>query len=191
VIITLADGGRYAANTQPERTKEALKLIGDTSRTSLAEMRRMLGVLREQTDEPNLSPQPGIADLDPLCRHVRATGPRVEYRSGGELDALDAGVQLATYRIVQEALTNTLKHAGPHTRIHLAVRVDGTRLRITVRDCGPPAGDPPQPATGEGHGLVGMRERAALFGGTLTAGPHGDHGFEVHAVLPYGQARSA
>jgi signal transduction histidine kinase len=183
VIITLADGGRYAANVAPERTKEALQLIGDTGRGSLAELRRMLGVLREQTDEPDLSPQPGIADLDPLCRQIRAAGPRIEYHSGGPVDALDAGVQLAAYRIVQEALTNSLKHAGPHTRIDLALRVDGTHLRITVRDTGPPAGEPPAPAAGEGHGLIGMRERAALYGGTVTAGPAPGGGWAVAADL--------
>jgi signal transduction histidine kinase len=183
VIITLADGGGYAADAAPERSKEALRLIGDTGRSSLAELRRMLGVLREQTDEPSLSPQPGIADLDPLCRQIRAAGPQVEYRSSGALDALDTGVQLAAYRIVQEALTNTLKHAGPHTRIHLALRVDGTRLRITVRDTGPPAGDRPVPSAGEGHGVIGMRERAALYGGTVTAGPVPGGGWAVAADL--------
>lgn len=183
VIITLADGGRYAANTAPERTKEALQLIGATGRSSLAELRRMLGVLREQTDEPDLSPQPGLADLDPLCRQIRAAGPQVEYQSSGALEALDVGVQLATYRIVQEALTNTLKHAGPHTRVHLAVHVDGTRLRVTVRDTGPPAGEPPVPSAGEGHGLIGMRERAGLYGGTVTAGPAPGGGWAVAADL--------
>jgi signal transduction histidine kinase len=183
VIITLADGGGQAA---PERSKEALRLIGDTSRTSLAELRRMLGVLREQTDEPNLSPQPGIADLDLLCRQIRAAGPDVEYQSAGALDGLDAGVQLAAYRIVQEALTNALKHAGPRTRIHLALRVDGTRLRITVRDTGPLAGDRPVPATGEGHGLIGMRERASLYAGTVTAGPAPGGGWAVTADLELG-----
>jgi signal transduction histidine kinase len=184
VIVTLADGGAYAADAAPERSKEALRLIGDTGRRSLAELRRMLGVLREQTDEPNLSPQPGIADLDPLCHRIRAAGPQVEYQSTGELDALDLGIQLATYRIVQEALTNTLKHAGPHTRVHLAVRIDGTRLRILVRDTGPPgaAHRPARPGP-PGHGVIGMRERAALYGGTVTAGPTPDGGWCVQADL--------
>jgi len=183
VIITLADGGAYASDTAPERGKEALRLIGDAGRSSLAELRRMLGILREQADEPTLAPQPGIADLEPLCRQIRAAGPRVEYRSTGELDALDVGVQLAAYRIVQEALTNSLKHAGPHTRIELALQVDGTRLRITVRDSGPPAGERPAPPAGEGHGVVGMRERAALYGGTVTAGPSPGGGWSVTAEL--------
>jgi signal transduction histidine kinase len=183
VIITLADGGEYATDAAPERGKEALRLIGDTGRTSLAELRRMLGVLREQTDEPNLSPQPGLADLEPLCRQIRAAGPQIEYQSTGTLDALDRGVQLATYRIVQEALTNSLKHAGPHTRIRLALRVDDTRLRISVHDTGPPTGDRPVPATGDGHGVTGMRERAALYGGMVTAGPAPGGGWTVAAGL--------
>jgi signal transduction histidine kinase len=184
VIITLADGGAYAADAAPERSKQALRLIGDTGRRSLAELRRMLGVLREQTDEPDLSPQPGIADLDPLCNRIRAAGPQVEYQSAGDLDSLDLGVQLAAYRIVQEALTNTLKHAGPHTHVHLVLRIDGTRLRILVRDTGPP-GDAGRPVGHgeEGHGLIGMRERAALYGGTLAAGPAAGGGWSVEADL--------
>jgi len=183
VIITLADGGAYASDAAPERGKEALRLIGDAGRSSLAELRRMLGVLREQADEPTLAPQPGVADLEPLCRQIRAAGPQIEYRSSGAVDTLDVGVQLAAYRIVQEALTNTLKHAGPHTRIQLALRVDGPRLRITVRDTGPPAGERPVPPAGEGHGVVGMRERAALYGGTVTAGPLPGGGWSVAAEL--------
>jgi signal transduction histidine kinase len=179
VIITLADGGGYAADAAPERGKEALRLIGDTGRSSLTELRRMLGVLREQADEPNLRPQPGVADLDSLCRQIRAAGPQVEYRTSGALDALDVGVQLAAYRIVQEALTNALKHAGTHARIKLALRVDGARLRITVRD----TGGQPVAAAGEGHGVVGMRERAALYGGTVTAGPAPGGGWAVEADL--------
>ncbi|ABW16029.1 two component transcriptional regulator, LuxR family [Parafrankia sp. EAN1pec] len=134
VIIALADGGAYAVDVAPERGKEALNLIGDTSRRSLGELRRILGVLRERAEAPDLSPQPRIADLDSLCRRVRAAGPQVEYQSAGELDALDLGVQLAAYRIVQEALTNILKHAGPRTRVRMALRIDGTRLRIMIRD---------------------------------------------------------
>jgi signal transduction histidine kinase len=184
VIITLADGGACAVDVAPERSKEALRLIGDTGRRSLAELRRTLGVLREQVDEPNLSPQPGIADLDPLCHRIRAAGPQVEYQSTGELDALDLGVQLATYRIVQEALTNTLKHAGPHTRVRLALRIDGTRLRILVRDTGPPgAADRAARPGAQGHGLIGIRERAALYGGTVAVGPAPDGGWTVEADL--------
>jgi signal transduction histidine kinase len=184
VIVTLADGGAYAADAAPERSKQALQLIGDTGRRSLGELRRMLGVLREQTDEPNLHPQPGIADLDPLCQRIRAAGPQIEYQSAGQLETLNLGVQLATYRIVQEALTNTLKHAGPHTRVRLALRVDGTRLRIVVHDTGPgDDADRPVRAAEPGHGLTGMRERAALYGGTVVAGPARNGGWNVAADL--------
>ncbi|BCY10727.1 sensor histidine kinase [Actinoplanes sp. L3-i22] len=183
VIITLADGGKYAADLDPERGKEALRLIGDTGRTSLAELRRMLGPLREQNGEPALSPQPGVADLDPLCRQIRSAGPQVEYQSAGVLDTLDRGVQLAAYRIVQEALTNALKHAGPRTRIRLSLRRQDNELRISVRDTGPGDGDRPEPAAGEGHGVLGMRERAAIYGGTVTAGPAPDGGWVVDAGL--------
>jgi signal transduction histidine kinase len=185
VIVTLADGGAYATETAPQRSKEALLLIGDTGRRSLAELRRILGVLREPADEPELSPQPGIADLDPLCQHIRAAGPDVEYHSTGELDTLDPGVQLVTYRIVQEALTNALKHAGPHTRVRLALRTDGGRLRILVQDTGTPGGSTRATGT-EGHGLIGMRERAALYGGTVSSGPSADGGWTVDAELDLG-----
>jgi signal transduction histidine kinase len=181
VIVTLADGGVYAADTAPQRSKEALRLIGDTGRRSLADLRRMLGVLRERSDEPSLHPQPGIADLSSLCERIRAAGPTIEYRSTGDLSTLDLGVQLAAYRIVQEALTNTLKHAGPHTTVQLQVSVDGSHLRILVRDSGCPGG---VTIPGhDGHGLIGMRERAALYGGTVTAGSTSDGGWAVRAEL--------
>ncbi len=184
VMITLADAGAYAADVAPERSKEALRLVGDTGRQALGELRRMLGVLREETDGPELEPQPGIADLDALCARIRAAGPEVVYRSAGELDHLDQGVQLMAYRIVQEAFTNTLNHAGPHTRIDVSVAAEGPDLRIRVRDDGrADATTRPRPPAGQGHGLAGMRERAALYGGTVDAGPAPGGGWVVHAVL--------
>jgi signal transduction histidine kinase len=184
VIITLADGGAYAIRATPERGREALVLIGETGRRALGELRRMLGVLREQTDAPQFNPQPGIADLDTLYAQVRAAGPRVVHRSVGELDVLDRGLQLMVYRIVQEALTNSLKHAGPDTRAHVTVALDDTRVRVCVRDTGPPGGtDRPGLFRSEGHGLAGMRERAALYGGVVTAGPGPGAGWTVDAVL--------
>ena len=184
VIITLADAGAYATDLAPERGKEALQLIGDTGRQALGELRRVLGVLREAADGPSagpeLSPQPGIADIDALCAKVRAAGLEVFYRTSGDVDALDSGVQLTAYRIVQEALTNTLKHADADTRVHLALIEADARLTIRVQDTGPAT--PPGPNE-EGHGLVGMRERAALYGGTVSAGPAGGGGWSVEAVL--------
>ncbi|MEU2773882.1 sensor histidine kinase [Streptomyces sp. NPDC007162] len=194
VVITLADAGAYATDTAPERGKEALRLIGDTGRTALGELRRVLGVLREASDgirqAPELSPQPGLVDIDTLCDGVRAAGLEIVYRTVGEVDALDRGMQLTVYRIVQEALTNTLKHAGAGTRVTLSVVVGDERLVIRIRDNGP-AGDP-GPWNEEGHGLVGMRERAALYGGTVSAGPAADGGWAVEAALdlvPQGGAR--
>jgi len=187
VIITLADGGAYATDLAPERGKQALLLIGDTGRQALGELRRMLGVLRVQTGTPDaleLSPQPGIADLDALCARIRAAGPQVVYRTGGDPAALDRGVQLTVYRIVQEALTNALKHAGHDIRVDLTVNVEDARVRIDCHDTGPgTATAGPAPSHDEGHGLAGMRERAALYHGTVTAGPAPGGGWTVRATL--------
>ncbi|MCQ9130232.1 sensor histidine kinase [Streptomyces hilarionis] len=185
VIITLADAGAYATDIAPERGKEALQLIGDTGRQALGELRRVLGVLREAGDGPpgalELSPQPGTADIEGLCAKVRAAGLEVLYRTSGDVEALDGGVQLTVYRIVQEALTNTLKHAAPGTRVYLAILVEDSRLTIQVQDTGPAAR--PGPPNEEGHGLVGMRERAALYGGTVSAGLTDGDGWSVEAIL--------
>ncbi|MFJ6986822.1 MULTISPECIES: sensor histidine kinase [unclassified Streptomyces] len=207
VMITLADAGAYATDVTPHRGKEALLLIGDTGRQALDELRRVLGLLRDTGEggprPPELHPQPGLADVDALCAGVRAAGLEVVYRTGGGLDALDGGVQLTVHRIVQEALTNTLKHAGAGARVRLTIVLEGTRLDVRVRDTGPA----PRPAapTGqerrqgregqqaregrrgreahEGQGLVGMRERVALYGGSLAAGPAPGGGWSVEATL--------
>lgn len=145
-------------------------------------------MLRETTEGgppggPELSPQPGLADIEALCAKVRAAGLEVVYRTSGDVDALDSGVQLTAYRIVQEALTNTLKHTDTDTdtKVHLAILVEDSRVNIQVRDTGPAS--PSGPPNEEGHGLVGMRERAALYGGTVSAGPTAGGGWSVEAVL--------
>ncbi|MHA6758558.1 sensor histidine kinase [Streptacidiphilus sp. PAMC 29251] len=200
VIIGLADGGAYAADVAPERSKQALTHIGATGRQALDELRRMLGVLSTsrydptQDDpgepggpgDPQLSPQPGVADLDALCERVRSAGPEVVYRTLGHPDALDRGVQLTVYRIAQESLTNALKHAGPDTTARLTVAAEGKETRVRVEDTGPStpgSGGGSASGFGEGRGIVGMRERAALYGGTLTAGPRPGGGWAVEAVL--------
>nr|WP_228030970.1 histidine kinase [Streptomyces phyllanthi] len=187
VIITLADGGARAADNTPERGKQALLMIGDTGRQALGELRRTLGVLRDHHDTPDatqLSPQPRIVDINALCARIRAAGPQVVYRTSGDLDSPDRGVQLTVYRIVQEALTNALKHAGRDTRIDLAVTAEDRELRIDVQDTGPgPGAARPEPSDGQGQGLTGMRERAALYNGTVTAGPAPGGGWTVRAVL--------
>ncbi|WP_328522552.1 sensor histidine kinase [Kribbella sp. NBC_00359] len=184
VMITLADGGAYAAGVTPDRGAEALRLIGETGREAMGELRRMLGALREHTDAPQLSPQPGIADIDALCGRIRAAGPQVVYRTAGNVDTLDRGVQLAAYRIVQEALTNSLKHAGAETEALVSLGIADHRLRIRVQDSGPSigAGHSVEPA-GDGHGLIGMTERAALYGGTVSAGPGPGGGWIVRTEL--------
>jgi signal transduction histidine kinase len=144
----------------------------------------MLGALREHTDAPQLNPQPKISDIDALCTRIRAAGPGVVYRTTGDVDTLDRGAQLAAYRIVQEALTNTLKHAGPDTEASVSVRVEDDRLHIRVQDTGRPTDDrrPAQPAE-DGQGLVGMMERAALYGGSVVAGARPGGGWIVQAEL--------
>ena len=224
VIIGLADGGGYAAQSRPEHGREALQLIAGTGRQALDELRRMLDVLNKGSRgedgldergagehgldgsgaaagrEPGspLSPQPGVADLEALCARVRAAGAAVSYRTAGDWEALDRGLQLAVYRIVQESLTNTLKHAGPGTRAQLAVAVDGARVRVRVEDSGPEReGGLPgireagASGDGEGRGLAGMRERAALYGGTVTAGRRPGGGWVVEAVLDRSPLASA
>jgi len=184
VMITLADGGAYAAEVTPRRSAEALRLIADTGREAMSELRRMLGALRESTDTPELSPQPSIADIDGLSARIRAAGPEVLYRTTGDLDGLDRGVQLAAYRIVQEALTNTLKHAGPDTQAWVSLSVEDQRLQIGIEDTGPRSSTfRPEQAGDDGHGLIGMRERAALYGGDVTAGPRSGGGWIVAADL--------
>jgi len=184
VIITLADGGAYAAPLTPERGIEALRLIGDTGRRALADLRRVLGVLREHNDAPEWNPQPDIAAIGPLCDQIQAAGPRVSYRTSGDVETLDRGLQLTAYRVVQEAFTNSLRHAGPHTRIHLTLTVADDRLCIVVHDTGPVGGlGTPARESRAGQGLIGMRERVAIYNGTTTAGPNLRGGWTVHATL--------
>ncbi|MGN9809582.1 sensor histidine kinase [Micromonospora sp. BQ11] len=176
VIVGLADGGAALATARAEQTAEPLRLIGDTGRQALSELRRVLGVLREGDADPQLSPQPGIEDLDRLLPSVRAAGLPVTYSTSGELHTLGRGVQLAVYRIVQEALTNTLKHAGRGAAADVTLAASDGEVRVQVRDNG--RGEPAAPS----HGLLGMRERAAMYGGVVTAGPTG-RGWLVDVVL--------
>ncbi|MFE3141327.1 sensor histidine kinase [Streptomyces scopuliridis] len=187
VIIGLADGA--AAAPDAARGAEVLRLIAGTGRQALSELRRTLGALRERpdgiTDAVELSPQPGIADLAGLLERIRAAGPQVIYRGAGDPDTLAPGVQLAVYRIVQEALTNSLKHAGPATTVRVVLSVTDREADVRVRDSGRPDGAPASGPGGDtGQGLVGIAERAALAGGSAEAGPTEDGGWMVHAVLP-------
>jgi signal transduction histidine kinase len=190
VMVGLADGAATLAANRNEQSAEALRILGDTGRQAMGELRRVLGVLREEQDDVRpLSPQPGVRDLDPLLERVRAAGLAVTYRSVGELDSLGSGVQLTVYRIVQEALTNTLKHAGTGSAAEVSVAVDAGKVRIRVADTGVPHGArmsaEPESRTGDaGHGVIGIRQRAAMYGGAVTIGPRATgHGWLVDIVL--------
>ncbi|MFJ5059412.1 sensor histidine kinase [Streptomyces nigra] len=185
VITGLADGGKYAAAKSPERATQALHAIATTSRQALGELRRLLGVLREE-DHPDetsglpLAPQPGLTDLDQLVSGVRAAGLPVDLTVTGT-PTLSPGRQLTVYRVLQESLTNTLKHAGPGTTAHIELSYEARgAVTATVTDTGR-GGPVPGP---DGRGLPGMRERTALYGGTLEAGPHPAGGWRVHLSLP-------
>nr|WP_238345468.1 histidine kinase [Actinopolymorpha cephalotaxi] len=242
VVVAQADGGLYAGAKDAEAARTALATIGKTGRQALAEMRRLLGVLRtdsapsivsetaaagpgelpyarsygssevhadvhsdprSQTRSetrgavgpgrtvvqpvarepvgPELAPQPSLAQLPDLIEQVRASGLPIEVEVGGHERPLTGGTELAAYRVVQEALTNTLKHGGPRTSATVRLRYDRDRLRIHVLDDGRGGaahGD------GNGHGILGMRERVAVYGGLLRAGPRIGGGFEVLAEIP-------
>lgn len=183
VITGLADGGRYAAAKSPDRATQALTAISTTSRQALTELRRLLDVLREEDrQEPTLTPQPSLTDLDHLIEGVRSAGLPVTTTIHGT-PSITPGRQLTVYRVIQEALTNTLKHGGPETtsQIEMSYDDDGA-VTVTVTDTGR-GGE----ASGtDGRGLPGMRERTALYGGTLEAGPrpHPERGWQVRLHLP-------
>jgi signal transduction histidine kinase len=173
-----------AATVPEERVTAATADIAELGREAMAEMHRTLKLLRAGGDHAaERAPQPGLADLGDLLERSRVAGLRVELAVEGDPRPLSQSVDLSAFRILQEALTNVVKHAGrAHTTVLLGYRPDALELIVTDTGDGAATSVP----TPGGHGLVGMRERAALFGGSLTAGPRGDHGFEVRAVLPYG-----
>ena len=186
VITGLADGASRLATRDPAnavQTARALELIADTSRQALSELRRTLGVMRDpETDQPRFTPQPGLAEIRRLIERVQSAGPRVTYTTNGDLTDLSAGVQLTVYRIIQEALTNILKHAQAATHVTVVVSREAHAAAVTVRDDAPLRAA--QNREGEGHGLLGLRERTSLAGGTITAGPGPERGWIVSAVLP-------
>ncbi|WP_238163570.1 sensor histidine kinase [Kribbella capetownensis] len=187
IMIVQADGGLYAADKSPEQAKKALATIGDTGRASLTEMRKMLGLLK-QDEQPGLDPnqprpQPGVSSLPELIDNVRDAGLTVDYEVTGEPRDLEALLGLTAYRIVQEGLTNTLKHAGPGARTSVLLDFGHEMLTVVVTDDGRGAGV--APSADPGHGLVGMRQRASISGGTVSAGPKAGGGYEVIAKLPY------
>jgi signal transduction histidine kinase len=183
VIVVQAQGGRRVIDRDPEQAEEALATIERTARTALDEMRRSLGVLRGDDEGAALAPQPGVGELEDLVSGARDGGLPVELTIEGEPRDLPAGVDLAAYRIIQEALTNAIKHAD-RARTRVALRYGERDLEIVVKDDGP--GPPPGGREDEaGHGLVGMRERVATHSGELRTGAAPGGGFEVRATLPF------
>ena len=188
VMVVQADGAGYALDQDPEAARKALLAISQTGRTALTEMRRMLGVLRSADDAGTYAPQPGIEQLGDLLEQVRSTGLPVSLTVEGVPREMPTGLALAVYRIVQESLTNTRKHGGPRVKASVALLYTDDCLVLRIVDNGRGA---EAPGDGLGHGLVGMRERVSVFGGTLVTGPHVSGGYAVEAILPFAGPESA
>jgi signal transduction histidine kinase len=190
VIAVQSGVGAHIAATQPEEAAKALAAIEATSRAALTELRRLLGVLRQEGEpEGDLAPVPGLADLDALLAEVAKAGLGVRLKVEGTPSPLPAGIDLSAYRIVQEALTNVVKHAGP-ARAQVTIRYRDREVVVEVTDDGRGVTAP----TGNGrarvgHGLIGMTERVQVFGGDLEAGPRPGGGFRVAARLPLADQR--
>jgi len=184
VIVVQARGGRRLLDTEPAEARGAFDTIEGTGQQVLGEMRRLLGLLRESEDQLALAPQPSLVRIDDLVEQVRDAGLPVELAIEGEPTELPPGIDLSAYRIVQEALTNALKHAGPATaRVTLRYGEDSLELEIADDGSGSAAGN------GGGHGLVGIKERVAMLGGEVEAGGRLAGGYTVRARLPYASER--
>jgi signal transduction histidine kinase len=180
LMTVQAGAARLLLAEDPERAREPVLSVEETGRRALAELRRMLGILRSDEAEASLAPQPGLARIDDLLAQARRAGLPVELAIAGETRVLPPGVDLAAYRIVQEALTNAHRHAGPaHAQVFLRYGSEALELEVTTD-----GRDAANGADRGGHGLVGMRERVALYDGTFEAGPSADGGYVVRARLP-------
>jgi signal transduction histidine kinase len=180
VMVVQADGAAYALRSSPQTAETALHAISRTGRQALNEMRNLLGVLRTDGDRAQLAPVPGLGELRELLDQARAAGLAVSYTLSGAPRDLPEGAELAAYRVVQESLTNTRKHAGLAASAAVTLRYDPDGLTVEVTDDGLAS---PTPGSG-GHGLAGMRERIEMYGGTVQAGPLESGGFRVVAHLP-------
>ncbi|MGH2995207.1 MAG: sensor histidine kinase [Gaiellaceae bacterium] len=186
LMTVQAGAARLLLPEEPERAREPLLAVEETGREALAEMRRLFGIVRSEEGHATRAPQPGLARLNTLLEQARKAGLPVEVAIEGEHHVLPPGVDLTAYRIVQEALTNALKHARP-ARAHLTIRYGREALDLEITNDGRRA---PRNGEGTGHGLVGMRERVALYGGEFEAGPQRAGGYAVRARLPV-EAESA
>ncbi|MFC8364191.1 sensor histidine kinase [Streptomyces griseorubiginosus] len=189
VMVVQADGAAYVLDAAPDQAKKALETISSTGRQALAEMRRLLGVLRtgEHQEGGEYVPQPDVEQIEDLVEQCRGSGLPVDFKIEGTPRPLPSGVELTAYRIVQEALTNTRKHGGPHAGASVRLVYFDDGLGLLVEDDG--KGAPHElyeegGADGAGHGLIGMRERVGMVGGTLDAGPRPGGGFRISALLP-------
>lgn len=201
VVIAQADGGRYAAAQHPEAAVRALETISETGRAALGDMRRLLGVLRADGDlsggtlgapgphtgeaesmTSGHTPQPGLAEIETLMEQVRNSGAAISLVTMGSSRTLPPGAGLAVYRVCQESLTNVLKHAGPHPTVSVVMIWRSNGLALTITDDGRGAS---ALNDGAGHGVLGMRERATMFQGTLAAGPQPGGGYRVRLEIPY------
>ncbi|WP_338043604.1 sensor histidine kinase [Lentzea albidocapillata] len=183
VMIVHADGAAYTIRSQPEVAENAVRTIADTGRLALTEMRRLLGVLRSEEAETQWAPQPDARGVVELAENTRAAGVPVRLEINGDVDDLPVGVGLSVYRIVQEALTNTIKHAGAGTTALVRLARSPEELRLEVTDNG--FGTPHDVVkVSGGNGLIGMRERAAVLGGEFEAGPNPGGGWRVRATFP-------
>lgn len=183
VMVIQAGGGLRALEGRPADARKALESINGSGREALTDMRRMLAMLGDQTDEP----MPGLDRLGDLLEQVRAAGLAVELSITGARPKLDVGLEASAYRIIQESLTNSLKHAGGGGRAHVTIRYEPTALHLSIDDERGPEARPSVEPAHDGRGLVGMRERVALFRGTFTAEPT-PRGFRVSALLPIAEA---
>ncbi|MEL7448475.1 MAG: sensor histidine kinase [Pseudomonadota bacterium] len=180
LMTVQAGAARTVVEADPKAAAQAMSAVEKAGRQALSEMRHLLSVLRPGKGEGELGPQPGMDDLSRLVEEVGEAGPVVRLTTEGVLSSLPARLDLSAYRIIQEALTNVLKHAGPAPHVDVFVRASGQSLNLHIVDNGKGVLD----GTGRGHGIAGMRERAELLGGTLNAGPLPTGGFEVRATLP-------
>ena len=183
VIVALADAAALTATATPQDAADKMAMVAATGREALGEMRRMLGVLHDHAPVSDRGPQPGLADLDRLVEQVRAAGLRVALTQQGEPGRWGPGAGLVVYRIVQEALTNTIKHAGPAASAHVRICCEPGGVDLEVTDDG--VHRPADPAATSGHGLTGMAERAASYGGWVDFGPLPGRGWRVRAHLPF------
>jgi signal transduction histidine kinase len=180
IIVVQAAAERRVLPAGQQSTAETLEAIEHSGRQAMTELRRLLGLLRKGDGERSLAPQPGLSRLDDLVAEVREAGIEVNVQTDGDLAAIPRGLDLSAYRIVQECLTNVLRHARAH-RVDIALRCQGRIIEIDVTDDGSAAG----PAAAGGFGLLGMRERVTVYGGIVQAGPRDAGGYRVHARLPF------